>query len=124
MWEKAVHAGLLHRWIKNNLGLPVLVRHRIVVFDGYAAKGLALGGQTISKHAIVRTVRDSQQAHPSQERSQSDSPEPWAGFVAFDRGHPLNYTRPRTPPGDRSVDNSSQKTRPGLPPPRVERVVE
>ena len=100
MWEKAVHADLLHRWIKNKLGLPVFMQHRVVVVDGYAAKGLALGRQTISKHAIVRTIRDSQQAHPSQERSQSDSPEPWAGFipgfVAFDRGHPLNYTRPRT----------------------------
>jgi len=103
VWEKAVHAGLLHRWIKNNLGLPVLVRHRIVVFDGYAAKGLVIRCQTVSKHAIVRTIRDSQQAHPSQERSQRDSPEPWAGFVAgfvaFDCGHPLNYTRQRTDPG-------------------------
>ena len=99
VWEKAVHAGLLRRWIKNKLGLPVFVPHRVVVFDGYAAKGLALGRQTISKHAIVRSIRDSQQAHPSQERSQSDSPEPWAGFVALDRGHGLNYTRPRTGPG-------------------------
>ena len=103
MWEKAVHADLLHRWIKNNLGLPVFVCNRVVVFDGYAAKRLVIRCQAVSKHAIVRTIRDSQQAHPSQERSQSDSPEPWpgfvAGFVAFDRGHPLNYTRPRTDPG-------------------------
>jgi len=103
VWEKAVHADLLYRWIKNKLGLPVFVCNRVVVFDGYAAKGLALRCQTVSKHAIVRTIRDSQQAHPSQERSQSDSPEPWpglvAGFVAFDRGHPLNYTRQRTDPG-------------------------
>jgi hypothetical protein len=52
VWEKAVHAGHRHRWIKNNLGLPVFVRHHIVVFDADAAKGLALGRQTISKHAI------------------------------------------------------------------------
>jgi hypothetical protein len=63
VWEKAVHAGLLHRWIKNNLGLPVFVRHFVIVFDGYAAKGLTLRCQTISKHAIVRTIGDSQKAH-------------------------------------------------------------
>ena len=60
MWEKAVHAGLLHRWIKNKLALPVLVRHRVVVFHGYAAKGLAFRGQTISKHSIVRAIHDCQ----------------------------------------------------------------
>jgi len=106
VWEKAVHAGHRHRWIKNNLGLPVFVRHHIVVFDADAAKGLALGRQTISKHAIVRGIRDSQQGHRSQERSQNDSPESSperraglvAGFVAFDRGHALNYTRARTGP--------------------------
>jgi len=102
VWEKAVHAGLLHWWIKNDLGLPVFVRDRVVVFDSYAAKGLVICCQTVSKHTIVRTIRDSQQTHPSQERSQSNSPEPWAGFIAafvgFDRGHRLDYTRPRTGP--------------------------
>ena len=99
MWEKAVHARLLHRWIKNNLCLPVFVCHLVVMFDGYAAKGLMLRCKTVSKHAIVRTIRDSQQAHPSQERSQSDTLEPWAGFVAFHRVHGLNYNRARTGPG-------------------------
>jgi len=98
VWEKAVHACFLHRWIKNNLGFPVFVCHLVVVFDGYAAKGLALRRETVSKHPIVRTIRDSQQAHPSQQRSQSDSPEPWAGFVAFGRVHGLNYNRARTGP--------------------------
>ena len=102
MWEKAVHAGLLHRRIEDKLVLPVLVVYRVIVVNGYAAKGLALGRQTISKHAIVRSIRDSQQAHSSQERSQNDSPEPWAGFaagfVALDCGHGLNYTRARTGP--------------------------
>jgi len=65
VWEKAVHACFLHWWIKNNLGLPVFVRHLVVVFDRYAAKGLTLRGQTVSKHAIVRSIRYSQQAHPS-----------------------------------------------------------
>ena len=91
-----MHAGFLHRRFENNFGLPVFVRHRIVVFDGYAAKGLALGCQTISKHAIVGSVSDSQQAHRSQEQSQNDSPEPRAGFVRLDYGHGLNYTRART----------------------------
>src|SRR5208337_2729070 len=79
VWEKAVHAGLLDRWIKDKLVLPVLVVYRVIVVNGHAAKGLALGRQTISKHARVRSVGDSQQAHPSQERSQNDSPERWAG---------------------------------------------
>ncbi len=96
MREKAVHAGFLHRWIENKLGFPVFVRNLVVVFDGYAAKGLALRSQTISKHAIVRSIRDSQQAHPSQKRSQRDSPEPGAGFVALDCSHGLNYNRART----------------------------
>ena len=87
MWEKAVHASLLHRWIKDKLVLPVFMVHRVVVFDGYAAKGLALRRQTIAKHAVVCSIRDYQQAHPSQHRSQRDSPEPGAGFVALDRGH-------------------------------------
>ena len=65
MREKAVHAGLLHWWIKNKLGFPVFTRNRVVVFDGYAAEGLAFRGQTIAKHAVVRSIRDSQQAHPS-----------------------------------------------------------
>jgi hypothetical protein len=106
VWKKAVHAGLRHRGIKNNLGLPVFVGHHIVVFDADAAKGLAISRQTISKHAVVRGIRDSQQGHRSQERSQRDSPESsperWvgfaAGFVALDRGHALNYTRARTGP--------------------------
>ena len=106
MREKAVHAGLRHRGIKNNLGLAVFVRHHIVVFDSYAAKGLAVGCQTIAKHDIVRGIRNSQQGQRSQEQSQNDttepSPEPWtgsvAGFVAFDRGHRLHYTRARTGP--------------------------
>jgi len=108
VWKKAVHAGHRHRWIKNNLGLPVFVRHHVVVFDADAAKELALGRQPISKHGIVRGIRDSQQGHRSQERSQCDSPELMlelsperraglvAGFVAFDRGHSLNYTRARS----------------------------
>jgi len=118
VWEKTVHARLLHRRIENNFGLPVFVRHRVVVFDGYAAKGLALRGQTISKHGIVRAIRDSQQAHASQERSQGDSPEPWvglvaAGFAVFDCGHgPIISVRELV--RGRSVDNSSQKTRPDL----------
>ncbi len=98
VWEKAVHAGLLHRRIENKLGLPVFVRHLVVVFDGYAAKGLALGCQTISKHAIVGSIGDSEQARRSQERLQSDSPKPRAGFIGWDRSHGLNYTRARTGP--------------------------
>jgi hypothetical protein len=98
--EKTVHAGLLHGWIRNDLGLPVFVRDLVVVFDGYAAEGLAIGCQTVAKHAIVRTVRDAQQTKRSQERSQSNSLEPGAGsisgFGVFDRDHPLNYTLQRT----------------------------
>jgi hypothetical protein len=88
VWKKAMHASLLHRWIKNELALPVFVQHCVVVFDGYAAKGLALGSQTISKNAIVRTIDDCQQTRARQDRSQSDLPE-----LAFDCGHPPNYTR-------------------------------
>ncbi len=102
VWEKTVHAGLLHRWIKNDFGLPVFVRDFVVVFDGYAAKGLVICRQTVAKHAIVRSVRDSQQTHRGQEQSQSDSLEPWAalatGLVAFNRVHALNYTRRPTGP--------------------------
>jgi hypothetical protein len=106
VWEKAMHAGLLHGWIKDDLSLPVFVRNLIVVVDGYAAKGLAVGCQTISIHAIVRTIRDGQQTDSSQKRPQQNSLEPWAGpvavlvvgFIAFDRDHPQNYTRPRTGP--------------------------
>jgi len=57
--EKAVHASLLHRWIENDFGLPVLVRHLVVVVDGDSAKGLALRSKTIAKNAVVRGVRDS-----------------------------------------------------------------
>ena len=114
MWEKAVHAGLLHGWIKNNLGLPVFVRHLVVVFDGYAAKGLTLRCQTISKHAIVRTIGDSQKAHASHQQSLSDSPEPGAGSVGLDCGHGLDYTRRRTSPGTEALTISSQKLAPAL----------
>jgi hypothetical protein len=100
MWEKTVHAGLLHWWIENDLGLPVFVRHLVIVLDAHAAKGLVICGQTVSKHAIVRTIRDCQKTQPGNERSLGDSLEPWAalfiGFVGFDRVHPLNYTRPPT----------------------------
>lgn len=67
MREEAVHADLLHRWIENKLALSVLMQDRVVVFDGYATKGLAVCYHTISKHAIVRGIRDCQQAHPRQE---------------------------------------------------------
>ena len=69
MWEKTVHAGLLHGRIKNKLGLSVFMLHRVVVFDGYAAEGLAVRRQTISKYSVVRGVRDSQQNRSRQERS-------------------------------------------------------
>ena len=62
-----MHAGLLHGRIKNNLGLPVFVRDLVIVFDGYAAEGLAIGCQTVAKHTIVRNVRDAQQTHRGQE---------------------------------------------------------
>jgi len=73
VWEKTVHAGLLHGWIKNDFGLPVFVRDLVVVFDGYAAKGLVIRRQTVAKHAIVRGVRDPQKTYRGQEQSQSDS---------------------------------------------------
>ncbi len=82
VWEEAVHAGLLHGWIKNHLGPPVFVRDRIIVFDGYAAKGLVIRCQAVSKYAIVRSICDSQQTQPSQEQSQSNSLESGAGFIA------------------------------------------
>lgn len=65
VWEKAVHTSLLHWWVENQLGLSVLVLYRGVVFDSYTAKGLALRRHTISKHAIVRPISDSEQAHAS-----------------------------------------------------------
>jgi hypothetical protein len=59
--EKAVDAGLLYRWIENNFGLPVLVSHLVVVFDGYSAKGLAPGCKTVAKNAEVGGIGDSKQ---------------------------------------------------------------
>jgi len=88
VWKKAVHASLLHGWIKNELALPVFMQHGVVVLDRYAAKGLPLGSQAISKNAEVRTVDDSQQAHARQNRSQSDLLD-----LALACGHPPNYTR-------------------------------
>jgi hypothetical protein len=100
MWEKTVHAGLLHWWIENDLGLAVFVRYLVIVLDAHAAKGLVICGQTVSKHAIVRTIQDSEQTQSSHERSPGDSLEPWAAFfiglVTFDLVHRLNYTRPLT----------------------------
>ena len=127
MWEEAVHAGLLHRRIKNKLGLPVFVRHRVVVFDGYAAKGLALRRQTIAEHTIIRTIRDSEQAQPSQAGSQNDSPEPEAGlvggFAVFDRSHGLNYICPRTSPQTKALTILHKKLG-SVRPRNVKRVVE
>jgi hypothetical protein len=59
--EKAVHARLRHGRIENEFVLPVLMMHQVVVVNGYAAKRLALGRQTIAKYAIVRGICDSQQ---------------------------------------------------------------
>ncbi len=61
VWEQAVYAGLLHRRIENDFGFPVLVRDLVVVFDGYTAKGLALGRQTIAKNTVVRGIGDCKQ---------------------------------------------------------------
>lgn len=88
MWKKAVHASLLHGWIKNQLALPVFMQHCVVVFDSYTAKGLAFGCQTISKKTTVCTIDDCQQADTRQNRSQSDLLE-----LALACGHPPNYTR-------------------------------
>ena len=82
MWEEAVHTGLLHGWIKNHLGPPVFVRDGVIMFDCYAAKGLVIRCQTVSKYAIVRSICDSQQTHDCQEQSQSNSLQPRAGFIA------------------------------------------
>lgn len=56
--EKCVHAGLLHGRIKNKLGLAIFMRDRVVMFDGYAAKGPAIGGNAISKDAIICNIGD------------------------------------------------------------------
>ncbi len=100
MWEKTVHAGLLHWWIENDLGLAVFVRYLVIVLDAHAAKGLVICGQTVSKHAIVRTIDDSEQTDSCLDRTPGDSLEPWAAFfiglVTFDLVHRLNYTRPLT----------------------------
>ncbi len=111
VWEQAMYARLHPRWIKNELVLPVLMVHRVVVVNGYAAKGLVLGRQTIAKYAIVRDIRNSQQTQRHHQQSQSDSPEPWAGFIAFDIGHPLNYTRARTGPETAGLTILHRKTR-------------
>lgn len=80
--EEGVHAGLLDGWIKNHLSPPIFVGDSVIMFDGYAAKGLVIRCQTVSKYAIVRSIGDSQQTHTSQEQSQSNSSEAGAGFIA------------------------------------------
>lgn len=115
MREEAVHAGFLHRRIKNKLGFPVFVSHLVIVFDSYSAKGLAPCGQTISKHAKVGTVCDSQQGQRRQQYPQNDSTEPRAGsiagFINFDRDHSLNYTRRQTRPDAGALTILHKKTR-------------
>jgi hypothetical protein len=69
--EEAVHARLLHCWIKNKLALSVLMQHRVVVLDAHAAKGLPIRGHAISKYAIVPGIRDSQQAQRRHKRPHS-----------------------------------------------------
>ena len=58
VWENRVDAGLLHRRIENQFGFAIFVSDRVVMFDGYAAKGLAIRGHAISKDAIIGQVGD------------------------------------------------------------------
>ena len=131
--EKTVHAGLLHGWIENQLSLAVFVLHRVVVFDGHGAKGLAVGYQTIAKHGVVGGVRDGQQNQRCEERSYcersgSDSRGTSLvaglgagmvfgfveGIVAFERGHGLNYTRSRIGSGPEALTILHKKSAPEL----------
>ncbi len=101
---------------KISSAFPVFVRHFVIVFDGYAAKGLTLRCQTISKHAIVRTIGDSQQAHSepliiSERFAGARGRFCWRICRLRLRSRPGLYA-PANRPADRSVDNSSQKTRP------------
>lgn len=56
--EHCVDASLLHRRIENEFGFAILVSNRVVMFDGYAAKGLAISGDAIAKDEIICDVRD------------------------------------------------------------------
>ncbi len=56
MREKSIHAGRLHRWIKDKFSLPVFVRDGSVVFYGDAAEGLPVCRHSVAKDAIVRNI--------------------------------------------------------------------
>lgn len=109
MREKAVHAGLLDRWIKDKFSFPVFMRNRGVVLYGYAAKGLAVCGHAIAKDAIVCGICNHKESNSNEKRCQRDSLEGRVvASVAFGCGHGLDYTRQRIRE-EHNVDNSSQK---------------
>ena len=60
--KNGVDAGLRRWWINKNLGLAVFVCNLGVVIYDYAAEGLAIGGDTVLKDAIVGGVGDGQQS--------------------------------------------------------------
>ncbi len=117
MRENCVDASLLHRWIENKLGFAIFMSDRVVMFDGDAAKGLAISRHAISKDAIIGDVGDQQEDDQSQqqapdkrspdERSLSFYGQGGSGlgggfiaidFIAMDDSHGLNYTRTRFEP--------------------------
>jgi len=56
--KNCVDASLFHGRIENELGFAIFVSDRVVMFDGYAAEGLAIGRHAISKDAIIRDISD------------------------------------------------------------------
>lgn len=61
-------ASLLRGRIKNKLGFAIFVRDRVVMFDGYGAKGRTISGHAISKDAIICDVGDQQEGDQGPQR--------------------------------------------------------
>ena len=116
MREKSIHAGRLHRWIKDEFGLPILVRDRGVVLYGYAAEGLAVCRHSIAKDATVRGICNHQESDGNEKRYQRNSLERRRllviALVAFGCGHGLDYTRLRTVRKSITLTILHKKTRP------------
>lgn len=53
-----MNASLVLRRIKNELGLPVLLKYSVVVIDGHIPIRVAVGSHSNSKNQVVNAICD------------------------------------------------------------------
>ena len=84
MWIECIHACLRRGRIKNELGLSVLLLHRVVVAHDDGSVGIAFGCQVQPEQTEIDAERKDRCSEDKQNQAEKDLPQPLPKLC---RGH-------------------------------------